>query len=335
MYNKRPAYVSPAFFRYKEKIMKYYEFKIYCSSDGAEKASDVLTEAGYLTFEVDDTQTAKDILSAKKTYEWDYFDESLLEEHEATVTLYFPYEDSAKEDMERIARLMEELHKNDPDGKYGRLLTRSRTADDSEWKDEWKKYFKPSKVTEDIVIKPSWEDYEAAPGEKIIEIDPGMAFGTGTHATTRMCIKLIEEYLHKDDSFLDIGCGSGILSIAAGLTGCRRISGFDIDPDAVEAARENAAKNHMEDFIKIFQGDVTQGTDIKADVAAGNLMAEIIMSIAGSIPGIWNDGGIFIASGIITEKRDAVLDSLKDAGLDILKVTEEEGWCAVAAEKKA
>lgn len=315
--------------------MKYYEYKIFCSSDGAEKVSEVLTDTGYLTFEVDDTQTAKDMLSAKKTYEWDYFDESLLDEHEASVTLYFPYEESSEKEMKRISELIRQLREYDAEGKYGRLAAVSRTADDAEWKDEWKKYFKPSKVTDDIVIKPSWEDYEAAPGEKIIEIDPGMAFGTGTHATTRMCIKLIEKYLHNDDAFLDIGCGSGILSIAAGLTGCRNINGFDIDPDAVEAARENAAKNHMESFIKIFQGDVTKGTDIKADVAAGNLMAEIIMSIADSIPDILNENGIFIASGIIVEKRGVVLDSLKNAGLEILEILEEEGWCAVAAEKKA
>lgn len=335
MYNQKTGVSPPAFFSTGRKTMKYYEYKIFCSSDGAEKAAELLTEEGYLTFEVDDIQTAREMLSKKKTYEWDYFDEALLEEHEACVTLYFPYEDASVKDMDKIDGLMKKLRDEDADGSCGRLVTKKRVADDSEWKDEWKKYFKPSKITDDIVIKPSWEDYEAAPGEKIIEIDPGMAFGTGTHATTKMCIRLIEQYLHEDDSFLDIGCGSGILSIAAGLTGCRNITAFDIDPDAVGASKENAAKNHMEDIISVFQGDVTKGTDIKADVAAGNLMAEIIMSIAGSIPDILNDGGVFIASGIITEKRDVVLESLREAGLEILQVLEEDGWCAAAAGKKS
>lgn len=307
--------------------MQYYEVNINCPSAAVEAVSNALVAAGYETFEVDDTQVARDILSQKKTYEWDYYDPSILKEHEAVITLYFDADDAAHE---KIAEVKEAVFGAGLSDEWN-VTVEDRLADDSEWKDKWKQYFKPSHITEDIVIRPSWEHYDAAEGEKVIVIDPGMAFGTGTHATTRMCVELIEKYLEPDGSFMDAGCGSGILSIAAGLCGCRKIYGFDIDPDAVNVARENVERNGMSDFIDISEGDVTKGVEEKADVIAANLMAEIIMNICGSIPACLNEGGVFISSGIISEKRDQVADAIRSAGFDIIEIREEEEWCAIAA----
>lgn len=309
--------------------MQYYEIKISSSSEEVENISNALIIAGIETFEVDDIEVAREILSSKKTFEWDYYDEALLEEHDACITIYTEYGGEAEETIERVRGAVRTAETMARPGNTINLGV--RLADDSEWKDEWKKYFKPVHITENIVIRPSWENYEATPGEKVIEIDPGMAFGTGTHATTRMCIELIEKYLSPEQSFMDVGCGSGILSIAAGLCGCREIFGFDIDPDAVRVAQENVEKNGMSEFIRISQGDVTEGVPQKADVIAANLMAEIIMAIGGSIPACLNRDGVFISSGIITEKRDQVTASLKKAGFVILEIREAEDWCAIAA----
>lgn len=309
--------------------MKYYEIKITSPSAEVENISNALIIAGFETFEVDDTEVAREILSSKKTFEWDYYDESLLEDHDAVVTIYLEYDDESEQKIEAIRRAMQDAQGMAADG--NNINTGVRLADDAEWRDEWKKYFKPAHITDHIVICPSWENYEAAEGEKVIRIDPGMAFGTGTHATTRMCIEMIEENLQPEQSFMDVGCGSGILSIAAGLCGCQKIYGFDIDPDAVQVAQENIEKNGLAEYAEISYGDVTKGVDRTADVIAANLMAEIIVAICADIPACLNKGGIFISSGIITEKKDMVADALRAAGFEIMEIREDEDWCAVSA----
>ena len=309
--------------------MQYYEIKITSPSEEVENVSNALIIAGFETFEVDDTEVARQFLSTRKTYEWDYFDGSLLEEHDACITIYMDQDAGSEEKIARIREAVKNAVSLSAPG--NKIDMGIRLADDSEWKDEWKKYFQPAHITDDIVICPSWEEYRPVHGEKVIEIDPGMAFGTGTHATTRMCIQFIEKYLRPGQSFMDVGCGSGILSVAAGLCGCQDIVGFDIDPDAVRVAEENVSANGMADRIRIFQGDVTEGVEQTADVIAANLMAEIIISICGSIPACLNKGGVFISSGIIVEKRDAVAAALQKAGFEIIEIKEEDDWCAIAA----
>lgn len=310
--------------------MNYYEVKIFTSSAGVEPVSNALVIAGYESFSIDDVEIAKDILSKKKTFEWDYYDESVLEEREAVITLYFEPED-AEMNIAAVSKAVSDLKADDEEGRYGRLAVVYRKADDAEWKDEWKQYFKPYRVTDDIVIRPSWEAYEPKPGERIIEIDPGMAFGTGTHATTRMCIELLEKNIGPEDRVMDIGCGSGILSIAAALCGAAEVSGFDIDPDAVAASLDNAEKNGLSDKISISQGDVTEGLGRKADIIAANLMAELIVMIAPSVAEHLEGKKIFISSGIISEKRGTVENALKEAGFEISEAVESEGWCAIKA----
>ncbi len=310
--------------------MDYYEVRIYTSESGVEPLSNALIIGGYESFSIDDTETAREILSQKKTYEWDYYDARVLEEREPVISLYFE-EEGAEEHLENVQKIADALKAKDTEGAFGRLAVVSRKASDTEWKDEWKQYFRPSKVTEDIVIKPSWEEYEAQPGEKIIEIDPGMAFGTGTHATTRMCIQFLEKNIEETDRVMDIGCGSGILSIAAALCGSGDVHGFDIDPDAVTASIENVEKNGLQDRIRIAVGDVTEGLGRKADIIAANLMAELIVMIAPGVAQHLEGKKIFISSGIITEKRPMVEQALQEAGFTIRNVMESEGWCAIEA----
>ncbi len=310
--------------------MDYFEVRIITSEAGVEPLTNALIIGGFESFSVDDTETAREILSQKKTYEWDYYDENLLEEREPVISLYFDTEE-AEEKIAAIRQIVTGLKEQDADGICGRLAVESRRASDTEWKDEWKQYFKPSRVTDTIVIKPSWEEYQALPGEKIIEIDPGMAFGTGTHATTRMCIQFLEKNVEAKDRVMDIGCGSGILSIAAALCGSGEVYGFDIDPDAVTAAGENVRNNGLAEQVRIAEGDVTQGLGRKADIIAANLMAELIVMITPGVAKHLEGKKIFISSGILSEKREMVEQALKENGFTVRAVSESEGWCAIEA----
>ena len=218
---------------------------------------------------------------------------------------------------------------------FGRLEVESSYESDEEWKDKWKEYFKTSKMTDNIVIKPTWEEYEPEENEMVIEIDPGMAFGTGTHATTRMCVKLLEKYItSEEDKVLDLGCGSGILSIAAALLGSKHVYGVDIDPNAVAASAENVEMNGLSEVIEIAYGDVTEGLGMKADIIAANLMADLIKMLSPDIAKHLEGKKIFISSGILEEKVDEVSEAVKNSGFEILEVLHEDEWCAIAARLK-
>ncbi len=308
--------------------MNYFELKITGPSDCIGPVTDLLMKEGFDSFQIDDPKDARDVLSQKKTFEWDYYEPSLVEERDAAVTLYFEENDTSIQEMVYIAGCIGELRGRSEDAVPAVTV---RRADDSEWKDEWKQYFKPSHITDHIVVRPSWEAYEPAQGEQVIELDPGMAFGTGTHATTRMCVEFLDEYITSERTVMDIGCGSGILSIASALCGAEEVYGFDIDPDAVQAATENTEKNGMSHIVEIAEGDVTAGLSRKADIVAANLMAELVAAIAPSVAEHLQGPKLFISSGIITEKRSMVEQSLKDAGFQILEVREQDGWCAIAS----
>ena len=173
------------------------------------------------------------------------------------------------------------------------------------------------------MIKPTWEDYEAGEKELVIEIDPGMAFGTGTHETTSGCIQLMEKYMKPGDKVLDVGCGSGILSIAAALLGSRDILAIDIDPVAVEVTRENVELNNVSEYVDTRYGDLTKGVSYRADIVVANLMAKHL-----------EDGGIYISSGIIDFKEEEVCETLKRCGFEIIEILKKGEWCTVAARLK-
>ena len=290
--------------------MNYYEIKIFTSSEGIEPVSSILTMLGHETFMIEDKSVVEELLEKKNKYDWDYVDESVIaqQEEESKITLYL------------------EPDENEVENSY---------ESDEEWKDKWKEYFKTSKMTDNIVIKPTWEEYEPEENEMVIEIDPGMAFGTGTHATTRMCVKLLEKYItSEEDKVLDLGCGSGILSIAAALLGSKHVYGVDIDPNAVAASAENVEMNGLSEVIEIAYGDVTEGLGMKADIIAANLMADLIKMLSPDIAKHLEGKKIFISSGILEEKVDEVSEAVKNSGFEILEVLHEDEWCAIAARLK-
>lgn len=210
----------------------------------------------------------------------------------------------------------------------------TRKVSESSWADEWKKYYKTVRVTNRIVIKPKWEEYAPlSPEEHVIEMDPGMAFGTGTHPTTTLSIQLLDRYLQPGQKVIDVGCGSGILSIVAGKLGANPVLALDLDPVAVEMARQNIVFNHLSEQVNAREGDLLKGVADTADVVVANILAEIILQFVYELPRVLVPGGVFIASGIIEEKRPMVEEALTKIGLNILETKHQDGWVAIAAKK--
>jgi ribosomal protein L11 methyltransferase len=235
---------------------------------------------------------------------------------------------------------IEELKADAAAGAYGEdvdlgpLTVDVYVEDDSEWKDNWKEFFKPKKVGKRIVVKPTWYEYEKEEGDLVIEIDPGMAFGTGTHETTSLCLRLMEDYMADGDKVLDVGCGSGILAIAGALLGSPEVLGVEIDPVAVEIAQENLELNGVTDVARAQYGDLTKGIDFKAEIVVANLMADLVMMLSADVAKHILPGGKYISSGILVEKRDQVAAVIRDCGFDIVEIREDGMWCAIVATPK-
>lgn len=346
--------------------MKYIEATIHTERNNIDPLTCILMDMGVAGFVVSDPEDVDDFLNKKNTYDWDYVAEEVLrqKEEQPGVTFYLEDDDPGRALLAQISKMLEgvsaglgigqanpgagqpgrgaapmdlgmeqpgrEAAPMDlPPGDY-RLLFRG--ADDSEWKDNWKEYFKPAKITDRIVVKPTWETYEKKQGELVIEIDPGMAFGTGTHPTTSLCVRLLEKYIQgPEDVVLDVGCGSGILSIASALLGAKQTIGVEIDPVAVTVASENTALNGLTDRIEIRQGDLTKGLNVKADIVVANLMADLVMMLSADVAKHLRGRSIYISSGILLEKQAQVARSIEDCGFHIREILEEGEWCAICA----
>lgn len=202
---------------------------------------------------------------------------------------------------------------------------------DEDWANAWKAYFKPTHVDERLVVIPSWESYELKEGELPLYLDPGMAFGTGSHATTGLCLRWLESLVKPGTSVIDVGTGSGILAIAAARLGASPISAIDIDPVAVQVARENVGKNGV--AVAVSEGTLDQVDRTEADLIIANIIASVIIDILPEVSARMKRGGHFLASGIIAEKKQAVADAMVNAWLLPLEIREEGGWVAILAKK--
>ena len=262
---------------------------------------------------------------------WDFADINVLEHKGkvAVVKAYFAEEDNIEDVLEYVNERLTELKEMGLD--LGEAKVEHEKMHEEDWANTWKQYYKPSKVGEKIVVKPIWEEYEAKDGELVVDLDPGMAFGTGTHETTRMCIQALEKYVSKDSIVFDVGCGSGILSIAAALLGAKDVLGVDVDPIAVEVADENIVLNKVDKAARAQYGDLTKGIDYKADVVVANLMADLVMMLAEDVAKHMKEDAYFISSGILVEKEEIVSEHLIKLGFTIVEVVRDGGWCAIVA----
>ena len=204
---------------------------------------------------------------------------------------------------------------------------------DTDWNESWKENFKPVHLTDRFVVKPTWESYEPAKDEKVIAIDPGMAFGTGTHPTTRLCVEMIEKYTQKGASVLDVGTGSGILLVAAGLCGAAGGLGVDNDPVAVETAKENLTLNGVDHLFGVTCNNLIDATEKSYDLVVANILAEVVVTLLSDIHKVIHDDSLVILSGILVEKGSMVEEKLLETGFRVVEKEIEESWMVYVAAK--
>ncbi|WP_099346133.1 50S ribosomal protein L11 methyltransferase [Clostridium tertium] len=264
---------------------------------------------------------------------WDFADINVLEHKGkvAVVKAYFSEEDNIDEILKYINEKMNELKELGID--TGVAKVESEKMFEEDWANNWKKYYKPTKVGEKIVVKPIWEEYDAQGEELVVELDPGMAFGTGTHETTRMCIQSLEKYVKEDSTVFDVGCGSGILAIAAAKLGSKMAVGVDLDPVAVESAKENVGYNNLEN-IQILYGNLVEVIDRKADIVVANIIAEVICILTEDVKRVLKDNGYFITSGIIHDRVDMVTKKLEETGFEVIEINKDGEWNCIVAKVK-
>ena len=200
---------------------------------------------------------------------------------------------------------------------------------EEDWAFGWKKYYHPLPIGEHLVVCPSWEEYAPAPGEVVVTLDPGMAFGTGTHHTTKLCLERLQQVVTPGCRVLDVGCGSGILAISSLLCGAGEAVLCDIDETAVKVARENAALNGVAARCTVVQGDLATGVQGRFDVIFANIVADIVIRLLPDVKPHLNPGGVLVASGIVDVRRDEVLAAMARAGLTVTDLREEKGWYAI------
>ena len=285
----------------------WQEFRISIHREAQEALSNQLIELGSQGVAISDSL---DILNHQ-----DSFGE-ILPEVEAsdmvTVTAYFPDTANLTEITDKLQKAISNFQ--DLGIETGAVVFHQASLAEEDWAENWKQYFKPARITHDLTIVPSWTDYDAAFGEKIIKLDPGMAFGTGTHPTTKMSLFALEQVLRGGETVLDIGTGSGVLSIASSLLGAKDIYAYDLDDVAVRVAQENIELNPGMENIRVAAGDLLRGVEHQADVIVANILADILIHLTDDAYRLLKDEGVLIMSGIISEKWDMVRKSAEAAG---------------------
>ncbi|MBE6858538.1 MAG: 50S ribosomal protein L11 methyltransferase [Ruminococcus sp.] len=317
--------------------MEWTEVNIYTTTDGIELLCSKLEDIGIKGFAIRDSADFNEFLE-NKNGQWDYIDEDLmgLSECETCVTVYLPSNSQGVDMLSAIRTMLLAMKQDDTDNLYGRLEAELSSIREEDWANNWKQYFKPIRIGEKLVIKPSWEEYSDDGDRIILEIDPASSFGTGQHHTTRLCLELLEKSLDKGDRILDMGCGSGILSIGAMLLGAEDAVAVDIDENAAATAAENAVKNNIPaDKYHTYYGNIlgdealADEIDFKYDIITANIVADVLIAMKDYFVRYLRDGGTLIVSGIIEERMDEVIDALVSVGFKEPVVNVKEGWAAV------
>ena len=313
--------------------MNWTEVTIKTTTEAVEAISNILMEESCGGVMIEDP---KDFLFQKKNeLDWDYVEEEVFNksgQDGVLIKTYIPEERNVLELIETVKARIALLPSFGLD--IGEGSVSLSNVNESDWANEWKKYYKPTKVGKKIVVKPSWEDYEKQEGDLIIELDPGMAFGTGTHETTSMCIRELENYVDETKTVFDIGCGSGILAIAAAQLGAKEVVAGDLDEVAVKVSKENCEINNVSDKVVVKHGSLFEVVDSKADVIVANIIADIIKILAKDVSKFLKEDGVFISSGIILAKIDEVCEALEENGFEIVKVERLGEWSAIVSKLK-
>ncbi|KMJ55376.1 ribosomal protein L11 methyltransferase [Bacillus sp. LL01] len=306
--------------------MKWSEFSIHTTEEAVEPVCNILHEAGASGVVIEDPiDLIKDWgVHYGEIYQLspdDYPEDGVI------VKAYFLVNSFLLETIDEVKESINNLTTYEID--LGHNSVQLAEVNEEDWATAWKKYYKPVKISKSITITPTWEEYEPTEEEMEIELDPGMAFGTGTHPTTVLCIQALESVLKGDEDVVDVGTGSGVLSIAAAKLGAKSVLGLDLDEVAVESAALNVKLNNVSNVVSVRQNNLLEQVDGKYEVIVANILAEVIVQFVQDAAAILKPGGAFITSGIIKRKKQEVKDALVGAGFTIEEVVEMDDWVAI------
>lgn len=318
--------------------MDWIRVSIYTSSEGIEPVSGRLYHLGITGLEIEDEQDFKDFLENNKQ-SWDYVDEDLIKEKsgETKIKTYISDDASGHELLLSIKATLSELKALDEKNEFGRLEIEMDNMTEEDWANNWRQYFHPLEIGNKLLIKPEWEELKEPTERIIFNIEPGMSFGTGSHYTTQLCLEALEQYVRPGVKMLDLGCGSGILSIISLLLGADKAVAVDIDPNAVDTAYQNAERNGVDrQNYTVLAGNVVTDEDIQAEISkykyevvAANIVADVIIGLAPKAREYMKEGGVFITSGIIEDRIDDVKAALLENGFEITAINIRKDWASI------
>lgn len=317
--------------------MNWIQTEIFTATDGIDELCAYLLDIGIKGFVIKDSNDFQEFLD-NKSGNWDYIDEDLmnLSNCETSITIYIPDDTQGAEMIISLKSLLKNLKANDVQGRFGRLELEFSNVKEEDWANNWKQYFKPLKVGNKLLIKPSWEEYNNTDNRTILEIDPASSFGTGQHNTTKLCLEFLENCLNVGDKVLDLGCGSGILSIGAMLLGADSVTAVDIEDHSVKTAIENAQKNGIStDKYTAYCGNIIDDEELSNrlgtgyDIITANIVADVLIAMKDYFYKYLKDDGILIISGIIDSRKNQVINEVVSANFKVVDIKELDNWVSV------